>query len=361
MLGRLALRSQLRGWARGAFIVLSVVTALLINGIYVSYYTRVQNWTKLVPGQPRVVVISPNGPLGACRDAVVRSPSVLACEPIAAEKAFVASYTLDVWTYEVGTDIVTPFLAYGQMPTLGEVAIQKELANSVGASPGSTLCLSDPQGKRPSSSPRISAIMSDPLWPTIMVASGGVQDSDGKTMLLAKLEPNTSVSRWLEWLNDQTKAAGVPLEEMTWSLGQGGLGQEARGPSGLANQLKLDLAQLILIVVALGVANAIALGLIEDEAETALLRALGVRSLEIQLIHLLRAGCLVAVGVLVSVGGACASAWALPDLVGADFGMCVVRGSVVVVAVSLCATWAVLAFWHSGSPIELLRRRPLVP
>jgi len=342
-------------------VVLSVVVALLINGFYVSYSTRITNWSKLVPGRPRVVVISTTRSIQACREAVLRSPAVLACEPIAIRKVFVASFSLDVWTYQLGTAIVAPFLVSGRLPRVGEVAVQEELAKSLETSPGSTLCFGDPLGEHPCVNLVVSGITNDPLWPPILLASQNVEDSDGDILLLAKLKPNTSVRSWLKWLSGQTKATGIPLEQMSWSLAPRGLGRQTGRPSSLADQLKLDLAALILIVVALGVANAIALEMIEQEAETALLRALGVRSPEIQMLHLLSATFLVALGVLLSVGIAYAMAWVLPDLVGLDFGMCVFRGSVVVLAVSLCATWLVVALWHSGSPVELLRRRPLVP
>ncbi len=363
MLFKLTVRNCIQGGIRSVFVVVAVVLALTVNGLYLSYANRIAARTKLQPGAPRVLVVVPKVTAEEVSEITGLSPAVIACERIVGKEMLVGSSVVDLWLYPADTSIVRPFIVSGRMPLPGEVAVQQELAESLGVQAGSGVAMCDPVDSQAVLQVDVSGVFSDPLWPALLAPADEFDGSGGSELLLVRLKPETEIIPWQRWFARMGGGSAIPLEEMNWTVGRAlrayadRANEVLRQPASLADQLKFNLAALILILAALGVANGVALSMVEHESQTALLRALGTPASRIALMRLFEAAVLMGLGIAVASGGASLAAWAAPGLVGTAFVQCVLQGSPTVVIVSLCATLGLVAFWHSGSPMALLRRR----
>jgi hypothetical protein len=310
------LRNCLTNGLRAAFVILSIAAALLVNGLYASYAQRVGAASATFrPGQPVVVVVNARGVTEETR--LARSPAVSTYETVVVQDAFARTARLEVWRCLVETRLAVPSLLSGRMPAEGQCVVPRSVADALDLDIGSHLSVFTPAAEAKSGQWVVVGISDDGRFPVIIAPAPEGATVNGKKVLLARLVPGTDVTRW-------TRQIGFKREAVRTLGDDPAAGGAARS---LADRLQEDLAGVILLVAALGVANGLALALVEREAQTALLRALGVSWRQVALVYLVEALALTVLGVVVALGVACWAAMLAPLAVGARLPGCVLRGS----------------------------------
>jgi len=277
-------------------------------------------------------------------------------------EVYAGTSPLELWCYESGSRVVSPYLLSGERPAVGGAVVPEGTAQGLGLLVGSGLSLFVPGDKVTARDLTVSAVSRDPLWPMLLAPVEGL--APGHLRLLVRLAVGIPVDEWVRWLAKEVDCEGVPLEDL-WLSGAGAGAGAASSPAdqpgdpegGLAGQLQRGLSGLIVLVAALGVANGVALSMVERGSQVALLRALGVRAGGIIVMYVGEAAFLVGAGVAVAVAIAFGATALAPAEVGAILPVCVLRGSLTAAGVSLAASLFVAAGWHALPPAALLGRR----
>ncbi len=342
----LSVRSGLRSLPRTSLLILTVVIAVMVHGLYTSFTLRMESAMSFDPGQARLVVVTPERGAEACEELCDETDGVAAYERIAVQDAFVGLLSTELWWYHPTSSIVLPRLSSGRLPRPGEALVPVELAETTGLAPGSVLTVFVPAAGAPLEV-TIAGITDDPVWPYVLAPAQGIESDHGNVRLLVKLLPGISANDWLSEFSKHVEGDAHLLEPV-----------RVRAQSTDSVDRLLDsLARLILMVAALGVANGVALTMTEREAQVALLRALGVPFRSIVLAHTGEAAALVITGMLWAWGISWCLSKLLPNLVGSSLPACVVQTFPTVGIVSIVASLVVSGLWYASPPLLLLRRR----
>lgn len=351
MLAKLILRNCVQSKARSLFTVLTVAAALLINGLFASYQARLHGWSAYQPAQGRMAVIAP--PAGEW--SLPASPLVAKTETIALTDAFLGSEQAKVVLFAESSALVRPFLAEGRYPGPGECVITQGQADRLSIEIGSTARFFVPGSERPLEL-TVAGLSSDVLWPYAIVdceAQSSAWVSAQQKRLLIELAPTSSPAAAIASLRRLAPGAEVvPLEELAETLGLA----TKQSPS-MAEALQARLAQMILWIAALGVANSLALSLIERSSQLGLLEAIGVPRARTSLLFLAEAVMLSLIGGAIAVVAAFGLSSLRGSLVGEDLVTYVCRGLPWTTGLGLAGCLVLLFMWRFETPLTMLRKR----
>lgn len=351
MLTKLVLRNCVQSRARSIFTVLTVAAALLINGLFVSYQARVHGWSAYQPTQKHMAIVSP-----PAEDWVLpASPLVERAEAIALTDAFLGAEQTKVVLCDESSSLVRPFLSEGGYPGPDECVVPKGLADRLSLSIGSKARLFIPGSQQPLELP-IAGLSSDTLWPYVVArcrAENQIWDSDQQGRMLIELAPTSSPAAALASIRRLTDGAEViPLEDLAESLGL-----SSEQSLSTAEALQSRLATMILLVAALGVANSLALSLIERSSQIGLLEAIGVSRTRTGLLFLTEALTLSVIGGGVAVAVAAVLSSLRGALVGENLVQYVCRGLPWTTGLGLAGCLILLFLWRFETPLMMLRKR----
>ncbi len=354
MIVKMLARNLTMGTSRVVITALTVAGALLVNALYVSYHTPMAAQTKYIPGEARLVVLTPKDDK-TDTDWLRQAGTVDSFETFHLLDGFIKDQYVPVWAVSGAPRVAAPALVPpGKQPSApGEAVVPAVLAGNYGLGIGSPLSIFSPgAGLAAVPDLRVVGASEDPLFPcvvTVLPDSSTAGGFGGKARVLVRLTKGIPSRSFVqEVAQTHPDITAVPLEEFLT-------------PTGVlvsaADVLQSQLVMLILIIAAFGIANSMALSMLERRNQTALLRAVGLPRQEITLLFLAEAAVLAMAGSAIAFAGAWAASRFLPGAVAYGLPKAILRGSGLALAVGLGATLALANLWQLGSPMELLRGR----
>jgi cell division protein FtsX len=351
MLAKLMLRNCLRSRARSLFTILTVAAALLINALFASYQARTHGWSTYQPAQKHMAVVALTG---AALE-LPASPSVGRTERFALGDAFLGTEQVKVLQYTEPSLLVRPYLTEGSYPNAAGCIIPTRLAERLSLSVGAQARLYVPGSSSPVVLP-VTGLSSDILWPYLVVNSEAkalALEKASQEYLLVEFPASSQPAQALANLRKiASGAAVIPLEDLPASLGL-----VTKQSLTIAEALQSRLASLILVVAALGIANSLALSLIECSNQIGLLEAIGVPRARTSLLFIAEATLLSATGGGIALAAAYALSRARPALVGSDLAAYVGRALPVTLGLGLVGCLVLLFMWRYETPLTMLRKR----
>lgn len=351
MLAKLMLRNCLRSRARSLFTILTVAAALLINALFASYQARTHGWSTYQPAQKHMAVLAVTTGGFELPD----SPSVGRTERITLADAFLGTEPVKVLQYTEPSLLVRPYLIEGSYPGAAGCIVPARMAERLSLSVGASARLYVPGSSDPVALP-VTGLSSDTLWPYVVVNSGAqalALEKASQEYLLVEFPASSQPAQALASLRKLAPGAAViPLEDLPDSLGL-----VTKQSLTMAEALQSRLASLILVVAALGIANSLALSLIERSSQIGLLEAIGVPRARTGLLFIAEATLLSVTGGGLALAAGFALGKARPALVGSDLAVYVCRALPATLGLGLADCLVLLFMWRYETPLTMLRKR----